>query len=346
MLTVHSESIYTSLVKPKLLLFFKDFSHWTRASCVGLQVAGYTTAKYLRHIGVDAHAFAVRHNVDIVREINHHSPTHVAISAPWLTLHDLKGLVLGYPHIRFTVICHSNVGFLQADPGGIELLRLYAELARHVDNLSVSGNCPHFVNWFRVAYQERCHLLPNLYLVERRRGKRWSGTHLRIGALGAIRPEKNLMTAAAASLAIYRELGVPTELHMSTGGEECRCSTLRAIEEMTEGFRHFKLIRHHWNFWDQFIRLIKTMDLVIQVSYTESFNMVTADAISEGVPVVVSPPIYWAPSTWRADPDNALDVARVGSELLRFNQKYKGADALLRHDRAGAKHWLRFLSLD
>lgn len=334
--------------RPRLALFFKDFSHWVRASCVGLQVAGYTTAQYLRHIGVDANAHAVRSNMDVVRiierSINEGGPiTHVAISAPWLTLHDLKALVQHFRSIKFVVICHSNVGFLQADPGGIELLRKYAQLSRKLTNLHVAGNSPNFVDWFTTAYREQCLLLPNLYLVKRQKSKRWRKDVLRIGALGAIRPEKNLMTAAGAAVAMRAQLNIPVELHMSTGGENCRCMTLSSIEQMVADLPNFKLVRHHWNFWDQFIKLIGKMDLVIQVSYTESFNMVTADAISQRVPVVVSPPIYWAPRRWKANPDDAIDVARVGRRLLRYDQGYRGADALLKHDADSSRFWIDFV---
>lgn len=311
-------------------------------------MAGYTTAKYLRHSGVDAQAHAVRNNVDVVRIIENSFKegrpiTHVAISAPWLSLHDLKSLVTHFRSIKFVIICHSNVGFLQADPGGIALMRKYAQLSRKVKNLHVAGNCPNFTDWFKIAYKEECLLLPNLYLVERRRTKRWSKRVLKIGALGAIRPEKNLMTAAAAAVAMHSILNVPVELHMSTGGENCRCMTLSAIEQMVADLPNFKLIRHHWNFWDEFIKLIGKMDLVIQVSYTESFNMVTADAISQRVPVVVSPPIYWAPRQWKSDPDNAMNVARRGIRLLRNDQGFRGADALLRHDKDSLQYWLGFL---
>lgn len=332
----------------RLALFFKDFSHWVRASCVGLQVAGYTTAKYLRHAGIDAQAYAVRNNVDVCKILERAQSegkpiTHVAISAPWLSLYDLKNLVSHFRRKKFVVICHSNVGFLQADPGGISLFREYAKLSHTAGNLHLAGNCLQFATWFKTAYGEQCALLPNLYSVDRLTSKRWRGGTLKIGALGAIRPEKNLMTAAAAAVVLRAKLNVPIELHMSTGGENRRCFTLSAIEEMTAALPNFKLIRHHWNFWDQFIKLIRRMDLVIQVSYTESFNMVTADAISQRVPVVISPPIYWGPSHWKANPDDAIDVARVGVELLLDNQKHRGADALIRHNRKSLRHWEHFI---
>jgi glycosyltransferase involved in cell wall biosynthesis len=42
------------------------------------------------------------------------------------------------------------------------------------------------------------------------------------------------------------------------------------------------------------------MNVLINCSYTESFNMVTADGIAEGIPSVVSDAICWAPAYWRA----------------------------------------------
>jgi hypothetical protein len=175
-------------------------------------------------------------------------------------------------------------------------------------------------------------------------GKVWNKKHtIKIGAFGAIRPEKNFMTAAAAAVAIHSLLDIPIELHMSTGGEGCNSTTLPAIVQMTEGIPGIKLIRHDWETWDKFIQLVSTMDLMIQVSYTESFNMITADGISVGVPSVVSPVIYWAPDSWKADPDNAVNVAKVGIRLLTSDQHHLGLHALNSHNKYAFKDWKKWL---
>jgi hypothetical protein len=334
-----------------LALFFKDFATWVRSSCVGLNVAGYTTAKYLKHRGVDVNVFPVRHNVDVVHAIDEynqtheHRLTHVVISAPWISVYDMKNLINHFPEIQFVVLSHSNVGFLQADPCGVELYRHYAKLAEHHKNFRVGGNCRKFTDWFEAAYRHKCVCLPNIYTTERVRSKVWDGVSpIKIGAFGAIRPEKNFMTAAAGALAIHSALGIPMELHMSTGGDGCKSTTLPAIKEMTENIPGFKLIRHDWDNWDKFIQLITEMDLLIQVSYTESFNMVTADGVSVGVPTVVSPVIFWAPESWMADADDALQVAATGIKLLTSDQKYLGADALCENNEKSLKCWFNFLS--
>lgn len=334
----------------RLALIFKDFAAWVRSSCVGLNVAGYTTAKYLRKHGVDVSVFPVRHNVDVVNAIDHYNETHkkrlthVVISAPWLSVHDMRNLICHFPEIQFVVLSHSNVGFLQADPNGVELYRKYAELADTHKNFKVGGNCRKFTDWFETAYKHKCVCLPNIYPTERVKSKVWDGkSTIKVGAFGAIRPEKNFMTAAAGALAIHSILNVPMELHMSTGGDGCKSTTLPAIKEMTENIKGFKLVRHDWDNWDKFIKLIESMDLLIQVSYTESFNMVTADGVSVGVPSVVSPVIFWAPKTWMADADDALDVAAKGIKLLTNNQRYYGSDALRKNNEIAFDYWVNFL---
>jgi len=334
----------------RLALIFKDFAAWVRSSCVGLNVAGFTTAKYLRHRGIDTVVFPVRDNIDIVTSIDHYNETHekrlthVVISAPWVSIHDMKSLIENFSDIEFVVLSHSNVGFLQADPYGTELFRRYAELSKTHKNFKVGGNCIKFAEWFKTAYKEQCICLPNIYPVERIRGKIWKGTTpIKIGAFGAIRPEKNFMTAAAAAVAIQSILEEPVELHMSTGGDGCQSTTLPAIEQMTDGIKGFTLVRHDWNNWDEFIKLVAQMDLMIQPSFTESFNMVTADGVSVGVPSVVSPVIFWAPDFWKVDSDDAMEIALKGMDLLNDDHGCAASDALRLNNDISLSFWFEFL---
>ena len=333
----------------RVALFFKDFAVWLHSSCVGLNVAGYTTAKYLNEHGINTSVYPVRHNIDVVnaidkyKETNGHPITHAIISAPWINVYDMRNLVAHFPYIKFLVLSHSNIGFLQADPYGIELFRKYVDLSEKYPNLHIGGNCAQFANWFEIAYNKECICLPNIYPTERIKSKIWKGNVLKIGSFGAIRPEKNFMTAAAAALAVHSKLDLPVELHMSTGGDGCKSSTLPAIVQMTDNVEGFKLIRHDWQTWDHFIKLIKKMDIMIQVSYTESFNMVTADGVSVGVPSVVSSAIRWAPTTWQADTDDALDVTNRVLKLLKKDQKYLGSDALLLNNEKSLKYWIDYL---
>lgn len=340
----------------RLALAFKDFAAWLRSSCVGLNVAGYATAQVLNEAGIETVVFPVRHNVDLVHAIDayrekHGVPlTHVIISAPWLSPHDLDQLIHHFPYIEFTILSHSNVGFLQADFEGVRNIRAYIELAENHLNLYVGGNSERYVEWLQDTFHEDAVLLPNLYPLDRDVMKpipdRTKPYTLKIGAFGAVRPQKNFMTAAAAAVLIQRRLGVPVEFHMSIGGEEEGNLTALAIEQMLEN-SNVKLVRHPWRYWDEFIKEVGAMDLLIQVSYTESFNMITADGINAGVPSVVSPAISWAPVLWWADPDNANDVARVGINLLQHDlTRALGIAALRAHNKWALSIWKENLELE
>lgn len=331
-------------------LFFKDFAAWIKSSCVGLNVAGFTTAQVLRADGFDVSVYPVRHNVDIVHALDAYNETHgerithAIISAPWLSTHDLRRLLENFSDIQFVILSHSNVGFLQADSGGVRLLREYVALAQQYGNLRIGGNSRHFTDWFKHAYSYDAVLLPNLYPVTKVPGKKWDGNGpLQIGVFGAARPYKNFMTAVGAAVIIHNMLGVDVQVHMSCGGEDDHFGIARAIDEMCSGLPGVQVIRHPWRYWTDFIETVSKMDLLIQVSYTESFNMVTADGISVGAPSVVSPAITWAPDNWKAEPDCVLDVAQTGLRLLR-GTGWAGANALAKHNTSSLGLWRRFLT--
>ncbi|MBC8069556.1 MAG: hypothetical protein IAG13_14560 [Deltaproteobacteria bacterium] len=113
---------------------------------------------------------------------------------------------------------------------------------------------------------------------------------------------------------------------------------------MTENIANLRVVQTGWLPWLAFRRLVRTIDLVLQVSYTETFNVVSADAIAEGVPVVASRAIDWVPHWWQADADEPLDVARVAERLLRDPQAPRhGRQALQAYVNRGVLGWSRFL---
>lgn len=337
----------------RVAIVFKNFANWTGVSHIGLCVAALTNARVLQQNGIKTVVFPVRHNIDLVDEIikyeeeHRRSLTHVIISAPWLSRYDMEQLVKGFPKIQFVIESHSNVGFLQADPYGMRLLLDTLELSDKYSNLKVGGNSLRFVRWFEkvYGYGRKIAYLPNLYPLSpvERKSKRIG--LIKIGIFGAVRPLKNFMTSAAAAVAIQEELGIPIEIHMSVGGEGDGGDVMRAIESMCKGLPKVKLIKHGWQPWQDFIEVVADMDLLLQPSYTESFNMITADGILVGVPSVVSDAITWAPDTWKADSDDALDIADVGMYLLESDAIQDGVRAIEKQNRKGLKHWFHYFEI-
>jgi hypothetical protein len=59
---------------------------------------------------------------------------------------------------------------------------------------------------------------------------------------------------------------------------------LGAVKELIADLPGVKLVLNGWQSWPRFRKIVGHMHLLLQPSYTESFNMVTADGVVEGVP--------------------------------------------------------------
>ena len=302
-----------------VVLAYKNFAANRNISHIGLGVAAINTAKVLRRENIKTDVWPILNAVDLRQKLSSAPAEHVIISAPWIPTVELQALANDFPDTHFAVNCHSNVGFLQADRNGVKLMREVMELEMGTANVHMAGNSRRFCHWVRSAFGVPCTYLPNLYYLDGCpvRQMPWRGGTLRIGIFGATRPLKNLMSAAGAALEIARRLRSPLELWLSGGRTEGGGDTiLAAVREMLGALPGISLHSNGWQSWPNFRKTVGHMHLLLQPSYTESFNMVTADGVAEGVPSVVSNAIDWAPDDWKADVDDVLDIARTGRRLL------------------------------
>ncbi len=336
------------MTKKRVLLCYKNFAAWAGISHIGLGVSAVTNAEYLNANGIQAEVLAIKNNVDLVDFLKvNRDVTDVVISAPWLSLVDVEAMTKYFKDMRFIIVTHSNVGFLQADPYAFTLIRNYIALSREIPNLRIGANCYKFQEWLSKAYDVDAVALPNLYPVGERCFKpRHIPSLIRIGTFGAIRPQKNVLSAAAAALYIGKELSTPVEFSVSTGREDGGGNViLNAIRQMSKGLPEFFLVERYWSDWRTFRRIVREQDLLIQVSYTESFNMVTADGVAEGVPSVVSYAIPWAPDSWKVHVDDVVDIANAGIKLLHNPHEAieDGHKSLTHNNKEAFKHWKGFI---
>lgn len=332
----------------KIAFVYKNFAASRNISHIGLGVAALNTSKVLARAGVEARVWPVVQPAEVrARLTAEPDVTHVVISAPWIASADLLGLAQSAPKVTFAVNCHSNVGFLQADPGGVRLFGEGMEVERGSPNFHMAGNSRRFTDWVEETFAGPCAYLPNLYYLDEHVPQNrppFRGGLLRVGAFGATRPLKNLMSAAGAALTISRDLDSDLELWVNTGREEGGASILRAIREMYGVTRHARVVEAGWASWPNHRKNVARMDLLISCSYTESFNMITADGVAEGVASVVSGAIDWAPVHWQAPVDDVLAIARAGRYLLTDpNTGRDGYRALARHNALGLMAWLEYL---
>jgi glycosyltransferase involved in cell wall biosynthesis len=331
-------------------LVYRNFAAYHSGYChVGLGVNALHTVRTLRRAGVDVDAYSVDKTEDVAALLDRTpSLTHLVLEAPWMKSSDLALLANRHPRTELLVRAHSEVGFLQVEPRAIRLLREQLELQEQLPNVHVAANSRHLARFFHHAYQARCLYLPNLYDLERtdrRRDERHHHRTLRIGSFGALRQLKNHSTAAAAALLVGRELGADVEFWISVHREEHGSGVLAAIRALFDRVPGARLVEHPWEPWPAFRRTIGHMDLCMQVSFTETFNVVSADAAAEGIASVVGRAIEWTPASWRADADDVQDVAQRASHLLSSHaEAAEGLEHLARYVREGVHQWRRYLA--
>lgn len=275
--------------------------------------------------------------------------THVVIEAPWIATATMLNLMATFPNVQWLVRAHSQIGFLQVEPGAIAIMRDLMLVQDDSLNLTVAANNAKLAEIFENIYQGRVLHLPNLYDLERPVQKLAEGHHHRklvIGSFGALRLLKNHITGAAASLIIAKRRRSDLEFWINVGREEsagCR-DVLPALRNMFRGLPWAKLVEHPWESWAAFRRTVSYMDLLMQPSFTETFNITAADAVSEGVPVVGSEAIEWLPEPWQARPDDADNVARIGMWLLGDpGAPADGLAALEQNQTDAIGTWLAYL---
>jgi hypothetical protein len=336
-----------------LVICYKNFSQECNISHIGMGVTAAYTAKTLTGAGYFSEARPI-HGADdlslylVAQDKGPRPVTHVVICAQWIDTKSLALMVRTFPHVKFALNCHSNVGFLQAEPPAITLVRQAIDLETTLPNFFASSNNARLVQALHQAYGRPITYLPNLYYLHGQEPVSrplWNGGVLKIGAFGALRIYKNFSTAIVAAIELTNQLKCTSEIWINSGRDDGAGNVvLRTATAWTQGLPNVTLKQAPWASWADFKRTVGTMNLLMQPSYTETFNNVTADGIAEGVPSVVGDSIEWVPSYWQANVDDSNDVASVGRRLLSDPQAARdGYSALLNYVTQGLVQWKKFL---
>ncbi len=282
----------------------------------GLKLSAGMCVQVLNAAGIPAKLVIVIDNNDIDREVKAYKPTDVIIEALWVVPSKFAVLSKLHPKVKWIIRVHSEIPFLAMEGISIEWLLDYVKY----DNVFVSGNSPNLnaaiKNILLSAYEspnlvdEKNIYLPNCYVADDVPPRRTlPRKRLHIGCFGAVRPMKNQLMQAIAAMTYAESLGLPLVFHMNgtrleTGGSP----VLKNIVALFDASPHHHLKLHPWLNHAEFLKLVATLHIGMQVSLSESFNIVTADCVTVGVPALVSPAIYWMPRRFMADPTNLADI--------------------------------------
>jgi hypothetical protein len=341
----------------RVVLAIKNFAAIAGVCHIGLGVTATNTMRVLRRAGVQCEAWPAQTAKELYQKIsaderkNPQRPvTHVVISAPsWVQPESFFDFSNRWPNIEFVQLNHSGTSYLSIDKYGIKNIRDVLDLSLSLHNVRVAGNNERFTKWVHDAFGTAPLFLPNLYdqttfidPVPQRKDY----DPLRIGSFGAGRPWKNLLTAAESAVAMARRMNVALELYVNTMRPDGGQRQIESRSELFDLLPHAKVVEVPWALWPVFRKTVATMDLLFSPSFDETFNVVTADGIAEGVPSVVTPAMEWCPRSWWCEPWDPASSTRVGMGLLQdrvgaIHDARKLLDAFV---TSGVRRWIRYLA--
>jgi hypothetical protein len=331
----------------------------------GLSTGLYNSASFMKNMlvnaGIDAELEVAIDNNDIDRLVTLHKPTHVIIEALWVVPSKFAVLIPLHPTVRWIVRLHSEMPFMAGEGMAMDWLGEYIKFPE----ISIGVNAPRMLDEIRTYLatttdhteeetESRVFYLPNYYPQQynskdldehnRYRGyKYW----IDVACFGAVRPLKNHMVQAVAAIKYANQHGKQLRFHINAGRIEMKgdpvLNNLRSMFEHLSEHGH-QLIAHQWAVREEFLELCADMDIGLQTNFSETFNIVSADLISQGVPIVTSREIPWSNCIFNARPTESDEIYHAMTRALVFPKAnvWLHQHNLTRYTNRTEKIWVKY----
>jgi glycosyltransferase involved in cell wall biosynthesis len=304
----------------------------------------------LRKYGIDAEAVQVKDNNSIDKEVTRFKPTHCFVEALWVVAEKFEELAKLHPNIHWIVRLHSEIPFLASEGIAIEWIEKYNLLAAKGIDIAISTNSNDCYKDLSVIIDNVLYH-PNIYyplIPAPERERHFFTNKFNIGCFGALRPLKNHLEQAFLAMKFAKRHNKHLYFHInkSEHEEKTRESILRNLEELFKYNPDHTLVCHDWVTHEEFLNLVATMDMGMQVSFSESFNIIVADFVYCGVPIVGSEQIEWLHPLYKADSAYSHDIldkmstAYYGDFFRLQNINKKRLDA---YNKIATETWLDWL---
>lgn len=294
----------------------KDYSSGLVVSC------GYV-ANEIDKVGIHETFISRVNSVDgAIGAIKLRDPDIVIVEALWITGQDMNSLQHRFHRTKFAVHLHSNIPFLACESMALTYLASYK-------NVDIITNSIESKDAYSVFYKNgNVHYCPNIYRTEFKLKELVESDVLNVGCFGAIRPMKNHLTQAIAAIEFARDKNKKLKFFINTSRIEMGANGVlnNLVSLFGMAGDGFDLVPVGWVHPNEFGEFISGMDISMQVSMTETFNIVTADAISQGVPIAVSDKIDWVDRLSQVKSNDifemcgVMDIAYMNKELTKINQ--------------------------
>jgi len=337
-------------MKPeKKVLFILKERHTSHSNLMTISSGLFNSANFvvdmLNKNGIETHLVEVKDNNQIDREVTKYKPTHVVIEALWVVPSKFEVLTKLHPKVEWIVRLHSDIPFLANEGISIEWIYEYMKF----DKVKVSTNLAKTNYELSELVGKDLVLLPNYYPVgffnvtQPRPNER---VVLNVGCFGAVRPLKNQLIQAIAAIKYANIYGKKLRFHINVARVEGRGEpVLKNIRSLFDNNPHHELVEHQWLTHDEFIDLVQRMDLGMQVSFSETFNIVTADFVNNNIPVVVSDEISWVNKLFKSkttEVDSIVRKMRIALLLKTIKGQFLNKFNLFINSVRAEKTWVNY----
>ncbi len=308
--------------KKKVLFILKKRNAYgnTQRSSYGLKSSCTFISNFLDYKGYDSSVIEIVDSNSIDREVYNRKPNIVILEAIWCPPYKIKELLKLHKKVKWNIRLHSKFPFLAQEKMAMEWLGEYNEIAQQYPNLTISANNEDFINQinnigFNLIYT------PNYYPISHfsEVNTKPVGHILDIGCFGALRILKNTVQQAVCSIKYANDIGKKLKFHINDSSqyEKEGVSILNNLKNIFSNGPH-ELVIHDWHDHRNFIDLIRKMDLCMQVSFSESYNITAADGIACGIPTIGSTEIEFISRIYKTAPTDYENILNKISFALRY----------------------------
>jgi hypothetical protein len=336
------------LILPKILFITCDRVKDSYGITSGLFNSANFVVKYLTCIGYTAKLTPVVDSNAIDQAVTEFDPDIVVIEALWVPPAKFDELLALARHKRrhWIVRIHSKAPFLANEGLATRWIQQYCSIGS--DRLTIAPNTQELTDQLSAAIPHgKFRYLPNVYHIKEfsRESCRVSRSEINVGCFGAIRPMKNQYGQALAAIDFAERIGRRLRFHVNASRtEQAGDNALKNMLALFEGSRH-ELVLHPWYGHDEFLKVASTMDVGMQASFSESFNIVTADFVTAGVPILAADDIEWMPWISKVSPTAHRAIVNKLALLCVFPGIFKWAQsrALRVYNKRAQTTWLQVL---
>jgi hypothetical protein len=307
--------------KDRVLFILKDRVYQKEYSqSYGLYNSAKMVMNYLESTGNICKIVTVIDGNFIDAEVFKFKPSVVVIEALWVTGAKMKELtsIHRYKDIKWVIRVHSDIGFLSVEARGLKYIHEYLDINNK--NIIVSCNNEVFNKQISDVCKYNFKYLPNIITIEESEynDNMIDGHEIHIGSFGALRIMKNQVYQAMCAISAADEMKKTLHFHVNGDILNPNNPVLLNMQELFDMNGKHHLHVHGWLPHDDFEDLIRKMDIGLQISFTESFNIVTADFVLNNVPIIVSDSITWMPEITKASETMYYDVIKKIIDITKI----------------------------